>query len=224
MIIYISRHGQPVLDDIPSGVDHEFPPGDYPLSPLGKYQAKLLGAFLKSEGFHGKVISSPYARTMETASIVAEVCGLSVFVEPRIQERRFYPEPSCPGLNLDELRKIFSNIDPIAELKYPWMVPGGVESVENVMFRVDSFLEELLANPPDSDILLMGHGATVSALMRNLADRAGFSGELGRGWNCAVGSFEADSDGTIRILKPLYVDFIPLDCITSNRIHRGDQA
>lgn len=224
MIIHTARHGQPVLDTLPSGSDHEYPPGDFPLSALGRHQAELLGTFLKSEGFHGKVFSSPYLRTMETASIVAETCGLSVFPEPRIQERLFYPEPPCPGLNREELKKLFANLDPAAELEYPWIIPKGIEQMEDVGLRVHSFLDDLLADPPGSDVLLIGHGATVHTIMQDLADRAGFSGDVGRTWNCAVGSFEADPDGTIRLLRTLYADFIPVESITSNRLRWSDLA
>ena len=224
MIIHTARHGQPLPDNLPSGSDNEYPPGDYPLSALGRHQAELLGTFLKSEGFHGKIFSSPYLRTMETASIVAEACGLSVFPEPRIQERLFYPEPPCPGLDREDLKKLFANFDPAAELEYPWIIPKGIESMEDVGLRVRSFLDDLLADPSGGDVLLIGHGATVNAIMQDLSDRAGFSGNAGRPWNCAVGSFEANPDGTVRLLRPLYIDFIPLESITSNRIRLVDRV
>ena len=222
MIIHIARHGQPALPGLPPGTNHEFPPGDYPLSALGLHQAELLGGFLKAEGFRGKIISSPYLRTMETASAVGLVCGLSIFMDPRFQERRFYPEPPCTGSPLEELRHRFPNIDPAAELRFPWIIPGGIEPRENVWTRVNSLLEDILSDPSGCDILLVGHGATVSAAMQNLGDRADFTDSLGYDWNCAVGTFEVESSGTIRLRRTFYIDYMPTECITSNLRHWGD--
>lgn len=222
MIIHIARHGQPALNGLPPGTDHEFPPGDYPLSALGLHQAELLGGFLKAEGFHGKIISSPYLRTMETASVVGSVCGLSVFMDPRFQERRFYLEPPCTGSTLEELRHRFSNIDPTAELQFPWIIPGGIEPRENVLDRVNSLLEDLLSDPSGCDVLLVGHGASVSAAMQNLGARADFTGNLGSSWNCAIGTFEVGSAGTIRLRRTLYIGYMPTEFITSNLKHWGD--
>ena len=103
MIVRFARHGQPALEGMPRGINYEFPPGDHPLSLLGRRQAEFLGRHLRECGFRGSIISSPYARTAETADIVAEICGAKVYFEPRLQEMRFYPDPPCPGLTLEEL-------------------------------------------------------------------------------------------------------------------------
>ena len=92
MIVRFARHGQPWLEGMASDGNFEFPDGDYILTSLGRKQAKFLGEHLKNAGFKGKVIASPYARTAETASIAAAVCGLDVYFEPRLQEMRFYPD------------------------------------------------------------------------------------------------------------------------------------
>ena len=77
MILYITRHGQPALEGMKPGADYELPDGDYSLSALGREQAEFLGRHLKKENFDGIIISSPYARTMETASAAAAICGMS---------------------------------------------------------------------------------------------------------------------------------------------------
>ena len=148
MIIRLARHGQPALEDMPKGANFEFPDSDYVLTPLGREQARLLGEHLKKCNFNGKVISSPYARTMETASIAAAVCGLAVTPDPGLQEMRFYPEPPCPGLTLEEMRASYPNIAPDAVLKHPWMVEKGPEEVQDVRDRVFPWLENLIAAPP----------------------------------------------------------------------------
>lgn len=222
MIIRFARHGQPALEGMPKGGNYEFPPGDYVLSPLGRRQAEFLGKHLKRAGFRGRVISSPYARTVETASIAAEICGLDIYFEPRIQEMRFYPEPPCPGMTLEELRRNYPNVAPDAVLPYPWMTPGGVEELDSVRKRVDSLVEELIADPPADDLLLVCHGASLQSLKLNFYRRSGFTGQDGHNWNCSLSTFEVDSSGEARMIEASRYDFIPLELVTSNRRKFGE--
>jgi len=72
--LYLIRHGE---SDIPADrVQH-----DYPLSALGREQARRLG-----ERFRGlsidRLITTPFQRTQETAAAIADVAGLTVFEEP----------------------------------------------------------------------------------------------------------------------------------------------
>lgn len=222
MIIRFARHGQPALEGMSKGANYEFPPGDYVLSPLGRKQAEFLGEHLKKIGFKGKVISSPYARTAETASIAAQVCGLDIYFEPRIQEMRFYPEPPCPGLTIEELRRSYNNVAFDAVLEYPWMTPGGAEQMEAVQTRVNAYVEDLISNPPAEDILLFGHGASVQALKLNFYQRCGYTGKDLHNWNCSLSGFEVSSSGVARMIEVARFDFIPPEYVTSNKRLYGD--
>ena len=222
MIIRFARHGQPALEGMPKGGNYEFPAGDYVLSPLGRKQAEFLGEHLKKTGFKGKVISSPYARTAETASIAAQICGLDIYFEPRIQEMRFYPEPPCPGLTIEELRRSYPNVAPDAVLEYPWMTPGGEEVLDTVRARVDAYVAELIANPPADDILLFGHGASIQSLKWNFYQRCNYTGKDRHNWNCSLSGFEVNSSGEASMIEVARFDFIPLEYVTSNKRLYGD--
>lgn len=222
MIIRLARHGQPALEDMPKGANYEFPDGDYVLTPLGREQARLLGEHLKKCGFQGKVLSSPYARTMETASVAAAVCGLEVTPDPGLQEMRFYPEPPCPGLTLAEMRKNYPNIAPDAVLKHPWMTEKGPEEVQDVRNRVIPWLEKLIAAPPAEDLLLVGHGASVGAVKHYMIEKSGYTGYPGYNWNASLCTFEIDTGGSVRIIELNRIDFMPVDKITSNKRLYGD--
>ncbi len=222
MIIRFARHGQPALGGMPKGKNYEFPDGDYVLSRLGRQQAEFLGRHLKSIGFNGKVITSPYARTVETASVAAEVCGSDIYFEPRLQEMRFYPESECPGMTLEELRANYPNVAPDAKLEWPWMTPGGAETIESVRARVDAFVAELIADPPADEVLLMGHGASIQALKWNFYDRSGYTGKDNYNWNCSLSSFEVDTSGCAKMIEVARFDFIPLEFVTSNKRLYGD--
>jgi len=221
MILRFARHGQPALEGMPAGANHEIPPGDYPLSCLGLEQARCLGGHLKAERFRGLILTSPYARTAETANAVAEECGLRFYPEPRLQEMRFYPEPPCPGMTLEELRANYPRIAPDAVLVWPWLTPGGKEELEVVRARVDRFVEELLANPPADDILLVGHGASIQSLKWNFFARCDYEGADRHNWNCSISRFDI-TPGGITMVELARCDFMPQQIITSNRRLFGD--
>jgi broad specificity phosphatase PhoE len=206
---------------MPRGANHELPPGDYPLSRLGLQQAHFLGRFLQSEGFRGLILSSPYARTAETADAVAMECGLSFHLEPRLQEMRFYPEPPCPGMTIAELRANYPRVAPDATLAWPWLTPGGKEELDAVRARVDRFLAELLAAPPAEEILLIGHGASIQSLKWNLFARCSYDGPDHHNWNCSVSRFDITPKG-IRMVDLARYDFMPQEVITSNKRLFGD--
>lgn len=208
--------------ECPGGANHELPPGDYPLSRLGLCQAHCLGKYLKGERFRGLVLSSPYARTAETAEVVSEECGLPFYLEPRLQEMRFYPEPPCPGMTLNELRANYPHIASDAVLDYPWLTSGGKEDLSSVRARVDLFLSELLENPPADDILLMGHGASIQSLKWNLFERCGYDGPDHHNWNCSISRFDITPQGDVRMVDLARYDFMPQEIITSNKRLFGD--
>lgn len=222
MILRLARHGQPAVDNMAPGANYELPDGDYPLTALGREQAQLLGEHLKKSNFKGRIFSSPYARTMETASVAASVCGLEVIPAPAIQEIRFYPEPPCPGMTLAEMRQHYPNIAREVSLEYPWMSSKGPEETADVQKRVFSFLESLIAVPPADEILLVGHGASVGAVKNFMIGKAGFTGYPGYNWNASLCTFEIHADGRVEIIELNRIDFMPLDKVTSNKRLYGD--
>jgi broad specificity phosphatase PhoE len=74
MDLYLVRHGE---SDIP----HDQVQHDYPLSALGREQARRLGERFK--GLHiDRLIATPYQRTRETAAAIAATTGVAVVEEP----------------------------------------------------------------------------------------------------------------------------------------------
>ena len=74
MRIFETRHGQVASKEFYKN-NPSLPIGDVALSTLGKEQALLLAKRLKQLNFNGLIFSSPYDRTMKTASIIAEELG-----------------------------------------------------------------------------------------------------------------------------------------------------
>ncbi|CAN5925141.1 histidine phosphatase family protein [soil metagenome] len=72
MKLYVMRHG-PAEDDAPTGRD-----ADRVLSPAGRERVRLVAEALEQEGeYPFAILSSPLARSLETAEIVADVTHLA---------------------------------------------------------------------------------------------------------------------------------------------------
>ena len=71
MIIRFARHGQPALDGMPQGSNHEFPPGDFALSKLGVQQAEFLGkqGICVRAGLHCAPLAHESAGTLRTGTV-----------------------------------------------------------------------------------------------------------------------------------------------------------
>ncbi len=215
--IYITRHGQP---DIAEHTDH--PPGDPPLSDLGRAQALRLGQRMKLLGFRGRILSSPYQRTAETADLVAQVLGTTFEVESRIREfTNVETIGAFKGLTLDQLREAYPRLAQHATLAYPWWSTDRREreSDAELEARVAPLLRAL--REAGEPVLLVGHGASVAACKRCLIDPGATSPVLRGGpkWNCSLTAF-----GCVDA-KPLLchdTDHLPEAMVTSNGLTRAE--
>ena len=185
MKFYVTRHGQ-VAEDAEYFGDVAYPKGDMPLSKLGREQAELLGNRLRDEGFSGKIFSSPYLRTMETADVIAEITGSKVYPEPALHEifRSDASAKSFEGADISKLSELFKNVADGAELPIPWW-PDSAENAEDVRYRVALFIDKII-DGGDEDVLLVGHGASVSAAMQFLLGES----TVGKVYNCSYNSFD----------------------------------
>lgn len=164
MIHYIALHGQ-ATKPTPTNSGILPPTTDLPLSDLGREQARLLGNRMKKLGFHGKIVSSPYLQTMETAQIIAEITDTSIIPsasmrEPFGKDGNAYEYRGTP---IEILRERFFRIAPSASLPYPWWEPSA-ESAEKVRNRVRSGYDLICEKYPDEELLFIGHTASVSVL------------------------------------------------------------
>ncbi len=214
MTLHLTRHGQ-----VDQKTDH--PVGDPHLSPLGREQARLLGERLRALGFSGRIFSSPYMRTIETANIVAEVAAVPVIPAPEMREyvMRDDQMDSFKGLTLSELADRYSHVDRSASFVYPWWT-SEIETAEVIEERVSPLVDRVSGGSEDA--LLVGHGASVGGvhgyiLKENAPDRLG-SGRPG--WNCVLSSFDfTDSFEVIRLLD---TEHLPDDMVTSNAKTRAE--
>jgi broad specificity phosphatase PhoE len=134
---------------------------DVPLSALGRLQAQLVAERLAGVKIDA-VYASDLVRAWETATAIAAQGDLDVFPEPRLRELKF---GVFEGLTFEE-----------AEAHYPEMVaawlddfnrpPDGAETIDLFNARVVSLLDDLKAKHDEQVVLLVGHGGSLSEILR----------------------------------------------------------
>ncbi len=221
---YVTRHGQ-VMDYRDASLSHLYPPGDILLSELGEEQARLLGVRLRELGFRGRIISSPYRRTLHTAEIIARETGCLIIPYAPMREI-FKTENQARkfrGLTIEEIRGLYDCIDPEAELAYPWWCEedgtARAEDAEKVRGRVALGYEAINAKYPDTELLFVGHGASSGALIDVLKIQKK-KGIRTMGFNCALSMIDPDDPETGR----MYCDtaHMQYEITTSNYLTREE--
>ena len=114
MRIFETRHGQ-VLPKEYYKNNPSLPKGNGALTLLGKEQSALLADRLKRLNFKGMIFSSPYDRTMETASIVAKELGLTVTPLACLHEIVSKKTENFKGATKEELKKRYLELKDIAD-------------------------------------------------------------------------------------------------------------
>ena len=134
---------------------------DYPLSATGIEQTRKTARFLKDNGYNFDVIfTSPFERALNTVKIIAEQFpSAKLIIEERIREKEF---GIADGLTSDELKKYFPHeyARKQKEKKYYYRPPGG-ESYPDVNLRLWSFLNTLVREYSQTNVLVVSHSAVM---------------------------------------------------------------
>ncbi len=217
MRIFSTRHGQ-VLPRRFFGGNADFPVGDEPLMPLGREQAKILGGRLREMGFSGVIYTSPYGRTLETAAIIARELGIGFTPLPCLREMFVTTNESADfvGFTGEEIKELYPEAVLPEDFPYPWWERKD-DTLDEVIERLKSGLEPVLkALPRDSDVLLVGHAATVVGL------REVFFPEEYRSsvhWNCCINLLYSSSGESYAH----DVSHIPAEILTANYMWYRDK-
>jgi len=217
MRLFIARHGQV----LPAGQENSAfatSPDDPLLTDLGLQQAELLGEEMRRLQFTGRIISSPFSRTVMTAAQVAKVCGLSISLDPRFREIVQQEEglEGFEGKTLSQLKAMFPEIRQ-SSLPYPWWtVPKN--TMEEVIARVRPLIEECIEK--NEDCLLVGHGASTHAAATILlgGKNAREMGDICRGdnLNCSLTEFSIEN-GVILPVRIYDTTHLLSHMLTSNQ-------
>lgn len=143
--LYITRHGSTGWNEanIISGTT------DIPLSETGLQQAHELAEKCAACGDIDRIIASPMHRAQQTAHIIAEKLGLPVQTDERLREWDYGSFEGQSRQNPDF---------PKAKAAWGCKMPGGGESVFQIVQRTYNVLDDVRAQYPAENVLLVAHG------------------------------------------------------------------
>ncbi|MDT0390369.1 bifunctional RNase H/acid phosphatase [Streptomyces dubilierae] len=173
---------------------------DPSLSDVGREQAERAGALLARRGTIQAVVSSPLARTRETAGIVAARLGLDVEIEDGLRETDF---GAWEGLTFAEVRERHPD-DLNAWLASPDAEPtGGGESFAATAERIAVTRDKLIAAHRGRTVLLVTHVTPIKTFVRlalGAPPESLFRMELSAASLSAV-AYYADGNASVRLFN-----------------------
>ncbi|GAA2762114.1 bifunctional RNase H/acid phosphatase [Streptomyces paradoxus] len=173
---------------------------DPSLSDTGREQAERAAAMLARRGTIQAVVSSPLARTRETAGIVAARLGLDVSIDDGLRETDF---GAWEGLTFAEVRERHPD-DLNAWLASPDAEPtGGGESFAATATRLAATRDKLVAAHAGRTVLLVTHVTPIKTLVRlalGAPPESLFRMELSAA-SLSVVAYYADGNASVRLLN-----------------------
>jgi glucosyl-3-phosphoglycerate phosphatase len=132
---------------------------DPSLTPAGAVQAEAIAVELGSHGLR-RLVSSPYRRALQTATIIGTRLGLAITVEPLVRERCAFScdQGSPPHL----LQREWPHLD-FSGLTERWW-GSSIESMETLARRCDVFAAKLATWPEREATLIVSHWGFIRGL------------------------------------------------------------
>ena len=164
---------------------------DAPLNEVGHAQAKAIGLRFRDETID-VLICSDLSRAMQTMQPIANACGLEVFHDSRLRERKL---GVLEGLFYEEAQnKMPQVLDVFRSRQIDTPIDGG-ESLREFAQRVTAFLTETAETYAGKQIVIVTHGGVVDIACRHAN---GSSLDAPRDHpihNTSVSTFRIDSSG-----------------------------
>ncbi|HTH97710.1 MAG TPA: histidine phosphatase family protein [Stellaceae bacterium] len=126
----------------------------------GREQARQAAAVLQTMPRIHTLLSSPFTRSLQTASIIAERLGLKVTVEPLVRERGAF---ICDiGTPRSALERDWPHLD-FGDLPEVWWT-ADAEALTSVSRRAAAFRAKALAMPDSRGTAVISHWGFILAL------------------------------------------------------------
>lgn len=176
--VYLVRHGETVWN-AERRIQGQ---SDSPLTEKGEQQAHQVSERVKHLGIT-HVITSDLGRTRRTAEIIADACGCTVTLDPRLRE-----------LNMGVLEK--RPLDGLTAAEEQWRatlvngteggrIPEG-ESMSELAARMHAALNACLDLPAGSRPLLVSHGMALGSLVSTILGLPAWAERRLRLRNCSL--------------------------------------
>lgn len=160
--LYLIRHGQSEWNKL-GKVQGQI---NTSLTDLGKTQAKAIGNRLLDEGID-IIYASDLNRAFDTASIIGQEINKPVIASEPIREINFGVWEGLTGIEIREKYKDEHNIwlnDPES------MKLDGAETLEVLKDRVMKWINPIIDEGSDKNIVIVSHSATLKVLLLGLLD------------------------------------------------------
>jgi broad specificity phosphatase PhoE len=132
---------------------------DPPLTAKGVEQARAAAERLDRAGIR-RLVTSPYQRTLQTASIIAELLDLPITIDPTVRERCAF---SCDqGSRPAELARRWPGLD-FSSLEEVWW-GGVIESWLSLEARCAAFRARMSAAPDRDEVAVVSHWGFIRGL------------------------------------------------------------
>ena len=145
---------------------------DVPLTDAGRAQVQVAAEWIATRYRPLHLVSSPFLRARQTATILSERLGVPVQIEHDLRERSYGTlagEPYTAALSC-------AGYDPAAY--WNWCPPGG-ETLTDVVARAGAVLDRIASGASGKDVVVVSHGAVMLALWRH-ATGAWWTGRVAR--------------------------------------------
>jgi len=184
---YLVRHGQTEwnVKDLIQG--HQ----DSPLTEVGLKDAKNVAEKLKNIKFD-LIFSSDLLRAKRTAEIIALEHKLEVQTNKLLRERKFGHLEGKSKKEFDDWVKVFKNLTD--EERFIYKTSPEIESDEEIVNRLITFMKEIAIANPGKNILAVTHGGIMRILLIHLGFTDYDSIERGAIGNGAIIKIETDGE------------------------------
>lgn len=186
-LLYLVRHGQTA-----SNLRRTFGRSDDPLTEEGRSEVSALASRLEGSR-PDRFVTSPLARTVETASILACSLGMKPSLEDRLVEAR------CglfAGMTWKEACRLHPEIAQEVVNTGSWGSVPGAESFEAVRARARSWVDSLrMSGSSESSTLAVTHAGFMNALLWDELGTGTFHSFKNAGMTVVV----LDPEGGLRI-------------------------
>jgi len=170
--VFIARHGERIDHVDRTWGERATYPQDPPLTDRGRRQARELGVFLRSAGNIRTILSSPFARTLETAHVVAEELELPLYVEHGASEwlhAEWFGERAPELTPLAEWKAQLPRLD--LESHRSLIVAEFPEDIHQITLRCRKAIQLITERYKEGDILVVGHGISVELMTKGLCGK-----------------------------------------------------
>lgn len=136
-----------------------------PLHPEGARQIREIGRKLREEGL-ACVYAGPLARTMQSAEILSQTCGIPYAVQDGLTDIHL---PHWDGLTKEEIRQRFGEQYPTWKQSPDLFQVAHCETLADVQKRAVHAVERIRGRHPGQKVLLVTHLIVARCLMLHYA-------------------------------------------------------